>query len=110
MNIAILAGGIFLASATMANPVHNQIADASEAGRLRFFANVLNTSGDSCPSASRTFFQGKDKTGAVYWNIQCSNGKAYQMQIANNATGSSRSLDCELIKKMNAGICFKPFQ
>jgi hypothetical protein len=110
MKIAVLVGGVFLVSVAMANPVHNQIADASEAGRLKFFANVLNASGDNCPSANRTFYQGADKTGAAYWNIQCTNGKAYQMQIANNATGSSRSLDCELIQKMNAGTCFKPFK
>ena len=109
MKITVLSGSLVLASVAMANPAHNQIANLSEAERLKLFAKALNSSGDSCPSAIRTFYQGGDKNGTAFWNIKCSNGKAYLIQVSNNATGSTKVLDCEVLKRMNAGTCFKPF-
>ena len=110
MKKTVLCGCLVLASVAWANPVAKQISGASEAGRQKFFANVLNASGEKCPAASRTFYQGEDKSGAAYWNIQCTNGRAYQMQIANNARGSTKTLDCEMLIKINAGACFKSFK
>jgi len=97
----------FVATAAAANPAHNKISSMSDHDRQVVFAKLLTNSGDRCQSASKTFFQGSDKAGNAYWSVQCAGAKAYQIQIKNNSTGSTKILDCAVMKAANLGACFK---
>lgn len=93
----------------MANPAHEKIASMSESDRGAILAKLLSNGGERCPSSVRTFYQGADKQGNAYWNIQCAGGASYMIQVKNNATGSTSVLECVLMKKANIGTCFKKF-
>ena len=92
-----------------ANPAHDKINSLSEADRGAIFTRLLSGGGERCPSASRTVYQGSDNKGNAYWNVQCTGALAYMIQISNNATGSTKVLECGLMKKANFGTCFKKF-
>ena len=77
--------------AVMANPAHQKISGLSEADRGAIFSKLLSGGGERCASISRTFYQGADKQGNAYWNVQCTGAQAYMIQISNNATGSYQS-------------------
>ena len=92
-----------------ANPGHDKIAGLSEPDRGAIFAKLLSNGGERCPSSVRTFYQGSDKQGNAYWNIQCTGALSYMIQVSNNANGSTSVLECGLMKKANIGTCFKKF-
>ena len=68
--------------------------------------NLLNESGKECGNAIKTFMQGHDKEDSVYWNVLCSNGKSYSIQIPADPAANTRILECDVLKAI--GIeCFK---
>ena len=82
----------------------------SEEQRQKYFAFYLTRSDENCPTVSKAFYQGSDKKGAAFWNIQCTPGKSYAVQMKNDAVGSSRILDCQVLKAVNGGTCFTKFK
>jgi hypothetical protein len=58
---------------------------------------------------TRSFFQGLDKAGAAFWNVTCSNGKAFSIMIENNSRGSTQVLECEMLKAVSGVECFRRF-
>ena len=101
---------ILLSGSAFANTGHGMLLAAPEAKRQTAFANLLVASGEKCPSVTRTFFQGSDKKQNAFWNVQCSNGKAFQILLLNDAKGSTRLLDCAVLKAVNGGTCFTKFK
>ena len=51
--------------------------------------------------------QGMDKTGAAIWNVACSNKSSYVIMVYNDAQGSTKILDCAVLKAVGGGECFK---
>jgi hypothetical protein len=47
------------------------------------------------------------KDNSAFWSVQCSNGKSYQVSILANATGSTRVMDCKLVKAVANVSCFQ---
>lgn len=107
--VAVAAVALAGLSFAAANPAHRQISSMDEAGRAGFFSKYLSSNGERCPSVTRTFYQGSDSRGAAFWSVQCSGGKAFQLMINNDAGGSAKLLDCDFVKAINAGTCFKRF-
>ena len=103
--IFALAMATLHASSALANPVHDQILQLSEAERRAFFAIFL--SGKGCNTVTKTFHQGNDTNGKAYWNAQCSGGTAWAIQVDGDRTGSTRILDCKLLDAlMGSATCF----
>lgn len=105
--VLLLAGG--LVQEVLANPAHDRLQQMSSGERNTFFTKFLKGSGESCDGVTRNFFQGSGKSGDVVWNVACRNGKTYSIMIYNDAEGSSKIMDCPLLKALNAGECFKKF-
>lgn len=97
------------ASTTHANKAHSILAGMAEPERRTFFGNYLKNSGEACDSVTKTFFQGLSKQGEAFWNVRCRNGRTYAVMINNDATGSTRILECEVLKVVGGGECFKKF-
>lgn len=98
-----------VASVAFANEGHNRLMQMSPYKRSQTLANLLAASGKDCGQATRSFFQGFDKDKAAYWNVECSKGTAYNIQIIDDNRGSTRILECSVMKAM--GIeCFKKFR
>ena len=95
----LLLGAI--ASTTLANDGHDRLMTMSASERTKALGGVLNASGEAC-TPTMSFFQGFDKDKAAYWNVACSNGKAFNVQIADDKTGSTRILDCSILKMIGS--------
>lgn len=100
---------ILLAFAAHANPAHDQLSSMSEQQRRSVLASFLVKSGEQCSSVTKTFYQGNDKKGNAFWNAACTGGDAFVIQVNNDAKGSTRILDCKVMKAVKAGTCFKKF-
>lgn len=86
----------------------DQIEALSESNRMTIFQKLLSSSGERCSQVTRTFLQGKDKTGAAFWGVQCT-GSAYQVMVENNAKGSTKVMDCKVVKMLGMD-CFSKFR
>jgi hypothetical protein len=89
------------------NPAHDRVAALSDADRERFFTKLFEGGDDPCGRVIRTFYQGTAKsTNTAMWSVECSNGRSYSISMMNNATGSTRLLDCRVIKAVAKIDCF----
>lgn len=91
----------------------NQMSDLLRAKppaeRGSILADVLHQSGKGCGSATRTFYQGIDRDSAAYWNVACSNGESYNVQIPADPAKNTRILECALMRTVGVE-CFKPLE
>jgi len=94
-----------------ANPTHDQIYKMNESARKAFFLKLFTASKEPCGVVDRVFYQGSDKQGNAYWNVSCIKHEAMQIQIANNSLGSTKVLECSVLKALNKGtdMCFTRF-
>lgn len=104
-----MVAAVILISTAYANPAHDQISKFSETERRKVFTGYMEKSGENC-NVTRTFFQGQSGGGDAFWNVRCSNGKSWVIQINNDSKGSTRILECSVLEAMNAGKCFKKFK
>ena len=93
-----------------ANPAHNELLSLSERERASTLAALLANKGEQCRKVKRTFYQGSDKTGNAFWNAECVEGPAYVIQVSNDSQGSTRILECGVLRDVKAGICFIRFK
>ncbi len=92
------------------NPVNDQIAALPEAKRQVLFAKLLSSSGERCPSVSRTFFQGAASNGAAFWSVACNGGKEWQVMVNGDSGGSTRILECSVLKSVGGGACWRTYK
>ena len=95
---------------TTGNRAHDALASLSEAERVEFFTKQFAGSGDPCGRVERTFYQGSDKANAALWNVGCSHGRSYMITIQNDTNGSSKILDCKILKAVARVECFTKLQ
>ena len=91
-----------------ANKAHDMLLGLSEEKRQAVFSNFMAGYPDGCGAVTATFFQGKDASDNAYWNVLCSNGKSYQVQLDGDARGSTNILSCDLLRRVKVE-CFKKF-
>jgi hypothetical protein len=103
--VAVLA----ITVAVSANPAHNLLVKLSEPERREKFTEFMHGSGEPCVVV-RTFFQGMDSKGNAHWNVACSNKKSFGIMIYNDAVGSTKILECGVLKLFTQVECFKKFQ
>lgn len=94
----------------LANPAQDLLLAMNESSRQKAMSGLLSASGEKCPVSSRTFYQGSDNRGNAFWNVACSGGHAFVVQVMNDSKGSTKILDCAILKAMNAGTCFTKFK
>ena len=110
MKKLLLSAAVVMAFPVLSNTGHGMLLAAPETKRQTAFSNLLTASGEKCPSVTKTFYQGSDKKENAFWNVQCSNGKAFVVQLFNDSKGSTKILDCAILKAINAGTCFTKFK
>jgi hypothetical protein len=89
------------------NAAHDQLIRLSDPERNSLLTNFM--AGEKCGTVTRNFYQGMGN-GEAFWNVQCSNGATYVIQIKPDATGSTSILDCGVLKAVGGGECFKKFE
>jgi hypothetical protein len=101
----LVAGGP--GSAAGANPAHEKLAAMSEIDRSEVLAIFVEGSGQACRTVARTFFQGFDSRGNAVWNVECSGGHSYVVEIKNDRDGSTYVINCRTLYAAGGGACFK---
>ena len=104
--VAILLA-LALVRHAFANPAHDQLMKMTPSERNAAMTRFMKDGGDDC-MVVETFFQG-GKGGDVFWNVRCSNTKAYSVKVKDDARGSASILDCGVLKAVTKGTveCFK---
>jgi hypothetical protein len=91
-----------------ANPAHEQISKMGNAERNAFFAKFLRQSGENC-NVVRNFYQGSTNRGDAFWNVGCKGKDGFSIMIYNDAKGSTKILECRVMKAVGGTPCFKKF-
>lgn len=97
-------------NATSANETHDRLSKLSTKDRNDFFTIFMRKSNEDCGIVIKSFFQGFSKTsGSAFWNVACTNKKTFVIMINNDATGSTKILECSVVKLLTKVDCFKKF-
>lgn len=71
-------------------------------------ATLSRAVGEKCVGQT-AFYMGIGKSGLSqgkgFWSIRCTDGRSFMVQV--NPDGTSSVLECAVLKRMNAGSCFK---
>lgn len=109
----VKTGWIYLLSLALAVPAfanegHQLLLSQSKAERATTLAGILQTSGKTCETVSRSFLQGTDEANqAAYWNAECSGGETYVIQIP--PSNKTRVLECKIMEMIGVK-CFTRFE
>ena len=96
-----------LAATAFANEGHQLLLSQTKAERATTLAGILQTSGKTCVTVSRSFLQGTDENQAAYWNAECSGGETYVIQIP--VSTQTRVLECKIMAMIGVK-CFTRFE
>jgi len=93
-----------------ANPAQDRLAAMSEVERSEALAVFVESGGHSCRTVARTFFQGEDAKGNVFWDVECTGGESYVVVIKNDVPGSTRVMTCRRLRAVAGADCFKKLE
>ncbi len=93
-----------------ANQAHDRLLAMSELDRSELLALFIESGGFACRTVARTFYQGNDSKGNVFWNVECGGGEAYVVQIKNDVPGSTTVLNCRRLRAVGGSACFKKLE
>jgi len=105
----VFVGAIVLALFSLpvaANEMSKILESQSPTERASTLTTLLHQSGKACGEAVRTFLQGYDSDGAAYWNVACTNGQFYNVQVPDDPAANTRILECGIMKAIGVE-CFK---
>ena len=77
----------------------------SKSEQTAMLSHIVNGTGKPC-TPSGSVYKGKDKKGAAYYTLTCSNGTNWMVTLVNDAEGSTLVTSCEIMKRVGAG-CFE---
>ena len=100
----------FGVSTAWANPAQDRLAAMPELERSQALAVFVESGGHRCGIVARTFFQGEDAKGNVFWNVACAGGESYVVVIKNDVTGSTRVMSCRRLRAVAGADCFKKLE
>ena len=92
---------------TYANIANTILLSRTTDQKTQILSNIINAAGEPC-IATNSFFQGVDIYDSAYWNISCSNGQSYVIQIENNEEATTTIFQCNSMRSLGAE-CFKKF-
>ena len=103
----VLGAGV---SSAEANPAQDRLAAMPEVERSEALAVFVGSGGYSCRTVARTFFQGEDAKGNVFWNVTCAGSESYVVVIKNDVPGSTRVMTCRRLRAVAGADCFKKLE
>lgn len=94
----------------LANPAQDRLAAMPELERSEALAVFVESGGHPCRTVARTFFQGEDAKGNVFWDVECAGGESYVVVIKNDVPGSTRVMSCRRLRVVAGADCFKKLE
>lgn len=105
-----LMSEVFTGVVAFANPAQDRLAGMPEVERSEALAVFVESGGHPCRTVARTFFQGADAKGNVFWNVACAGGESYVVVIKNDVPGSTRVMNCRRLRAVAGADCFKKLE
>lgn len=105
-----LLSDVFTVVVAFANPAQDRLAGMPEVERSEALAVFVESGGHPCRTVARTFFQGEDAKGNVFWNVACAGGESYVVVIKNDVPGSTRVMNCRRLRAVAGADCFKKLE
>jgi hypothetical protein len=78
----------------------------SESEQAKFLALVVE---EGCLGTKAFYMGSYAKDNSAFWSVGCGNGKAYEVQIAADSAGSTKVLECSVLKAIAHVNCFEKF-
>lgn len=105
---AIIFGFLVVATAAHAeNRSNDYLLSISPAEQAKMLGRVV---GSHC-AGHTAFYMGISETGfsqdKAFWSLRCVDRREFAVQV--NPDGTSKVLECAVLKTMKAGTCFKKF-
>ena len=97
---------LFIFQHVYANDSSKFLSSKSVTIQAEILTKLLHQSGKSCGEGSKPFMQGFDKDNVAYWNLTCSNGKSWLIQLPSNSSSNTRLLECENMTGLDFA-CYK---
>jgi hypothetical protein len=91
------------------NPAHDRLMKLPAPARAKLFTTMfVGDKDDPCDTVTRTFFAGLHaQSKDAFWSVGCNDGHSYQITVKSDATGSTRLLSCEKLRRLARVECFK---
>lgn len=89
------------------NKAHDLLMTLSEQQQMRILSQSFI---DEPCVVNRIFYQGMSKDLTAFWSVGCTNGRSYQISIYADEKGTSKCLDCAILKYMTNVDCFVKFK
>ena len=94
-----IAAMLLLGSFALANDSHDALLQMNEADQKAAFEEILKSSGESCDSVTRVFFQALSKQqDTAIWNVGCKNGHEYALLLYPGEEQSMLLHTCEDVR------------
>jgi hypothetical protein len=108
----LILAGVWMAGSVeaRANPAQDRLVGMPELERSEALAVFVESGGHPCRTVARTFFQGEDAKGNVFWNVACAGGESYVVVIKNDVPGSTRVMNCRRLRAVAGADCFKKLE
>lgn len=92
------------------NVAHDRLSALPPSQQAAMLGRVV---GEGCQGRD-AFFMGLNTLAPgksqVFWSVRCTNGKGYQVSIEPDSNGSTRVLECSVLKAFAKVECFKTFE
>lgn len=107
MQTSLLLLLLCISGVVSANEAQDRLSRLSYSKRNTVFTEILRE--ESCGQVKLNFFQGVSSDGSAFWNVICSNGNRLAIMIENDRLGSTKVLECDILKVVVKVDCFKKF-
>ena len=89
--------------ASTGNEANDRLLALTELQKASALAHAVN---EGC-IGKRTFYMGDlPRDRSAFWSVSCKNGKSYLVQIAADAAGSTKVLECDLYRAVTKDAVF----
>lgn len=95
------------AKASTGNIANDRLLALSEREQAFALGVVLNS---GC-TGDRAFYMGMlARDHSAFWSVHCASAESYEVELSADAVGSTRVLECSVLKALGAGKCFEKFK
>jgi hypothetical protein len=84
------------------NPAHDQFVKLTMANRLEAFRRIET----GCTHRDHEWL-GIANDNSSYWRLDCAGGTAYLIRIQGDAQGTTKSVECSVLRAIGATDCYK---
>lgn len=89
------------------NIANDKLLALSAAEQAYALGAIVN---DNC-TGDKVFYMGIDATdNGAFWSVHCVGGGSYEVEVSANAAGTTKVLNCSVLKAIGGGECFRRFK